>query len=601
MRFLPSRRLACAAAAILAAAALHARGSDAPPDPAEKARLLEAALRPAAAVSSPLGMVVTAAPEASWAGARILEAGGNAVDAAVAAAFALTASEPEGSGLGGQTWMVVRLASGQERAILCPAPVPMRVDTAKVASARREKDLWGPMAAAVPTTVATLAHALRRYGTKSFAEVLAPAIEAAEGGYRTQGVERAFLGDYVLRLWDSEVLCPLYLTEPKNDSGYPQPGPAGSCVRLPRLAETLRRLAAAGPEDFYSGEIAARLDAEMVAAGGFVRLFDLRRVPASVRDVAPARGTYRGLTILSVPSPAGGGVLVAAAQILDALPPETLAAPGLARGQAIVEAVRLARAKSATRTALVDVTDGPLVSEWLTHDWARREAARIRPGRAIPVSELDDAARLVSGDRGTTQVSVVDAQGNAVSLTQSLGRYFGAAWASPSLGFLLNAFVEPLDSTDPASAAYLKPGAALPVPVAPMILVRDDRVALAAGSAGSSRIPSILLGFVTGLVDGHVPPARVGAEPRVLWEDDSAGPRVMLEVAPPFGPPDPATLKAMGYGTVYALTEPDRNLSAFGGVNAVAWDAASSSWLGLIDVRRPGTAAAPARVAPAAR
>jgi gamma-glutamyltranspeptidase/glutathione hydrolase len=309
----------------------------------------------------------------------------------------------------------------------------------------------------------------------------------------------------------------------------------------------------------------------------------------------------RGTTILSVPSPAGGGVLVAAAQILDALPEETLAAPGLARGQAIVEAVRLARAKSASRKALDDVTDGPLVTEWLTREWARREAARIRGGHAIPAKELDGTARLATGDRGTTQISVVDAQGNAVSLTQSLGRYFGAAWAPPSLGFLLNAFVEPLDATDPASPAFLKPGGALPVPVAPMILVRNDKVALVAGSAGSSRIPSILLAFVAGLVDGRGRPAEVGSEPRILWEDDTAGPRVMIEVAPPVGPADAAALTAMGYGTVYALTEPDRNLSAFGGINAVAWDAASSSWLGLIDVRRPGTAAAPTRLAMPAR
>ena len=100
--------------------------------------------------------------------------GGNAIDAAVAAAFTQTASDPGGSGLGGQTWMVIRLASGEERAVFCPARAPLRIDRAKLKAAQQGSELWGPMSAAVPTTVATLAHALRRYGTMSPAEVLAP-------------------------------------------------------------------------------------------------------------------------------------------------------------------------------------------------------------------------------------------------------------------------------------------------------------------------------------------------------------------------------------------------------------------------------------------
>ena len=131
-----------------------------PPGPAPSPSLADS-LRPPPPVTSALGMVVTSAPEATWAGVRMLEVGGNAVDAAVAAAFALTASDPGGSGLGGQTWMVIRLASGEERAVYCPARAPLLIDRAKMKAARQGTDLWGPMAAAVPTTVATLAHALR--------------------------------------------------------------------------------------------------------------------------------------------------------------------------------------------------------------------------------------------------------------------------------------------------------------------------------------------------------------------------------------------------------------------------------------------------------
>lgn len=568
-----------------------------PPGPAASPSLADS-LRPGPVVSSPLGLVVTSAPEATWAGVRMLEKGGNAIDAAVAAAFALTASDPGGSGLGGQTWMVIRLASGEERAVFCPARAPIRIGRTKQKAARSGSDLWGPMAAAAPTTVATLEHALRRYGTMSAAEVLGPAIEAAESGYRIQSFEHAFLGDYARRLFDSEVLTPVYLTGPTGDSGIPDPAPTGTCVKIPGLADTLRRLAEAGLSDFYTGMIAARLDEDVRAAGGFLRRSDLVRVPASVVDTSPVRGTYRGLTALSVPSPAGGNVLVMALQILDALPSETLAQPGLTRGHAIVEAVRLARAEALARRQEPDVTEGPFLSERFTKPWATREAGRIRPERALPRGELQGEGGARSSERGTTHVSVVDAQGNAVSLTQSLGRYFGAAWAPPSLGFLLNAFVESFDSDDPDSPAYLGPGSVGVMPVAPFLFVRDGRTVLVAGAGGSSRIPSMLLNVVAGLVDGRQSLEEAYAAPRVIWEQDRAGPRIMLEVAAPIPADAALTLKAMGYEKVFALTAPGRDSTTFGGINAVLWNEARKEWQSLVDGRRAGAVAAPPRIAP---
>ena len=194
--------------AVLAAAVSEPGLSATPPPAPVSSRSLADSLRPPPAVSSPLGMVVTSSPEASWAAVRMLEEGGNAIDAAVAAAFTQTASDPGGSGLGGQTWMVIRLASGEERAVFCPARAPLGIDRAKVKAAQLGSEVWGPMVAAVPTTVATLAYALRRYGTMNPPEVLGPAIEAAESGYRIQSFERDFLGDYTLRLFDSRSSTP---------------------------------------------------------------------------------------------------------------------------------------------------------------------------------------------------------------------------------------------------------------------------------------------------------------------------------------------------------------------------------------------------------
>lgn len=585
--------LSIAVAAAGAAALVRAEPSSAP--------TVAESIRPPRPVVSPRGMVVTATPEATGAAVRVLEAGGNAVDAAVAAAFALGASDPGGSGLGGQTWIVLRLASGVERAIQCPSRVPMQIDRDRIRQARRGPDLWGPMAATVPTSVATLDHALRKYGRLPLAEVLRPAVEAAESGYALHDYEYPYLQDYRHRLFDSEVLLPVYLTEPVGESGYPEPTRPGQCVRLPGLAATLRRLAQAGARDFYSGELAATLASEVRAAGGFISRADLLRVPASVRDVAPVRGEFRGGTALSVPSPAGGGVLAMTLQILDALPPESLGRPGLPRGYAIVEAVRLARAQWALRQASEEVTEGPFVSEWLTPRWAAGQAARIHPGKAIPREELLAGAAELPREGGTTHVSVVDAEGNAVSLTQSLGRYFGAAWSAPSLGFPLNSFAEPLLCDERLSAAYAGPGATAPVPSAPLVFVRDGRAVLVAGTGGSSRIPSILANLLVALFDGGDTTAEAYARPRFLWEDDSAGPRVMIEIAPPFVPSDVDAIKAAGYARVFALSAPDRNTPVFGGIHAVVRNDADGTWEGWFDGRRVASAAAPERTAPAPR
>ncbi len=518
----------------------------------------------------------------------MLEAGGNAVDAAVAAAFALSAAEPGGSGIGGQSWMVLRMATGEARAIYCPPLMPMRIDRARMTAYRKGHDLWGPMAASVPTTVATLAHALRRYGTKSFAEVLAPSVAVAESGYRFRSFERGYLANYVHRVRDSAILAPIYLVTPTGNAVSPEAIPADTCVKIPSLADTLRRLAEAGSADFYSGTIAAQLDDEMRAAGGFVTRADLARVPGSVLDVEPVRGRYRGLSVLSAPSPAGGETFVAALQILGALPEGTLAQPGLARGHAIVEAVRLAFTRSA---------QGAVDRKWLTASWAKRQARRIHPERALTYVEMKESVRSNPGNRGTSHISVVDSRGNAVSLTQSLGRYFGAAWAPPGLGFLLNAFLEPLDLIE---AAGTRSGVGSTVDdeisVAPIILVRDGRVFLVAGTGGSTRIPSILLNVVTSLVDGHEPAADAVAQPRMLWEIGSAGPRVLLEVAGPWTLETVEVLKTMGHDNVFALTTPGSNSGAFGGVYTVTWNAAASTWEGVADNRRAGIAAAPAHI-----
>ena len=137
--------------------------------------------------------------------------------------------------------------------------------------------------------------------------------------------------------------------------------------------------------------------------------------------------------------------------------------------------------------------------------------------------------------------------------------------------------------------------------MAPFLLQWEDRTVLVAGTAGSSRIPSILVNLVVGLVDGREPPVEALARPRILWENDNAGPRVMIEVAPPLTEETVPALKKMGYGNVFALTAPGGDTAVFGGIHAVHWDPATSAWQAVLDGRRPSVAAAPSRLAVPAR
>jgi gamma-glutamyltranspeptidase/glutathione hydrolase len=247
------------AAAVAAGAILLASSSPAGPPP------MPAQLQ-AQEVVSRHGVVVTGARSASWAGARMLETGGNAIDAAVAAAFALGVADPGSSGIGGQTYMLVRLADGRAVAIDGSVHAPLRFGAQELQRLRDRaivKNLvYGFKSVATPGTLAALALALERYGTKSLPEVLAPAIEIAEFGSAWTGVHHAFLEKYTAKVRDSDYLSSLFLRD-----GIDVWDPAHVYCN-PDLACFLRRLGSVGADDFYRGALAGEIDRDMAANGG---------------------------------------------------------------------------------------------------------------------------------------------------------------------------------------------------------------------------------------------------------------------------------------------------------------------------------------------
>ncbi|GAB4353514.1 MAG: gamma-glutamyltransferase [Gammaproteobacteria bacterium] len=429
------------------------------------------------------GMVATQHYHATEAGAAMLAKGGNAVDAAVAAAFALGVVEPAASGLGGQTMMLLHLAEGGRKFCLDGGSrAPHRTPPGGL---ERSEQLRGHRACTVPSTPAVLAWALKHYGTKSLAEVMEPAIVLAEEGYRVSPLQH-----YITRREAKHLR-----NHPAGEfflKGGASPWPIGSRFRQPVLAETLRRLANAGIEDFYQGSIAREIHEDMVANDGLIRDDDLAQIPWPVerRPLATHFGNNR---IFTFGPPGAGRTLIEALNLLHQFP-EAGRDPDTPDGALLLAHV--------IRKANLDRSDRPddptlfaqeleLGEDITDIEYAKRVARRLR--------------RRIKSQGETTHLSVMDASGNAVALTQSIERVYGSFTATPGLGFLYNNYMSAFEYQDIAHPYYLRPNAVPWASVAPTLVFRGREPWLAIGSPGSERIVSAILQVLLRLERGANP------------------------------------------------------------------------------------------------
>jgi len=569
----PRRGVACAAAVTLAAALLVGRGSARAQDLPEELRTTE--------VRSTNGVVVANTREAAAAGARILYQGGNAVDAAVAAALALGVSEAEASGIGGNAWILIHLASGRDVAIDGSGAVPLRVNPPELQRQIDDGFDFGYRTVAAPGGLAALAYALERYGTKSFAQVVAPAIEIAEFGFRLPPHEHAIIGTYGWKLRSNPTMRDIFL-RPSLD-----PWSLDHTFCMDELAATMRRLARRGVRDFYVGEIADEIDADMRANGGYLRKADLVMVYPLER--APVRGRYRGLDVVAFPPPAGGAAVIEALQILDRFSREMLNTDSVDTRVTMIEA---------TRIALYDLyasqNAGPLEAlQMLDPRHAARRAAQIRPERALDVRQILGHPLIPPRLEGSTHVSVVDAEGNAVAASMTFNEEFGACVATAGLGFPYNATLAFYESEIQGGPNYPRPGNPLPNTMAPTIVLLGGKPFMVLGGPGSARITSSIVNTIVNVVDRRMGAAEAVSEPRVLW-DGSKSPRVLIEMAAPNTDEDVSELIRRGFTNIYTLCFPPRpiDLLALGGVNLAMFDATTGEAVGAGDPRRAGTAVA---------
>lgn len=540
------------------------------------------------------GMVSSGSVEATRAGVAILEQGGNAVDAAVAAAFALGVSDPGGSGLGGFTYMLIAPSDGPPIAVDGSTPAPLAADPAALLAIRREKKHSGYAGISVPTTPATLAHALERYGTMELAEVLAPAIEIADEGYRLGHNSIVWARIYLAEIRASSYLRFIVLRDGEVL------GRAGDRICRPDLRRTLLRLARDGVETFYRGSMAAEITADVTRNGGFIQAVDLASY--RVREHRPLRSSYRGAELLSFPFPGGGGEVVEALNILQQFPTAALARPTVERLQLLVEAARIAQVDSSLAIHSVAGGEGLFGrGNHLSERHARERAALITPGRSISDPSLVPPGATGSFGDNTTHLSVVDRDGNAVSLTQTLCRVYGAKVATPGLGFPYNCCLESLDFENPDSPFHLRPRGLYPTNMAPSIVRTGDSVTVL-GGAGSDRIASTLTEVISNMTDRRMGLREAVTAPRVLWNGAHDPPRICLEIADPITEADADRLQSFGFEHMFRLRyppRPDTNLGFFGGVNAVAHDLRTGVFTGVGDPRRGGFALGPRAVAEA--
>jgi gamma-glutamyltranspeptidase/glutathione hydrolase len=450
------------------------------------------------------GMVVASQADAARAGAAMFEKGGNAIDAAVATAFALAVTQPFSAGLGGGFFALVRTADGELVALDARETGPAAADREMFVrpGVAPDASLLGPLAVATPGFAPGLAQLLKGYGTLGLAEVLAPAIRLAEEGFETGFYHAEILRGMRKRGFEARFPETAAIQFPAADETI-RPGQR---VVQKDLARTLRLLAEKGPDVMTKGEVAARIADEMKRRGGLVTREDLAAYQTKRRE--PVRGSYRGLEVVSFPPPSSGGaVLVEVLNVLEGfdLPAQ---APGSAEEtHLVVEAMKLAFADRAAWFGDPDFVEVP-VERLTSKEYAASQRKRIRPeGRAIEVR----GSGLPSEDAGTTHLSTADGAGNAVALTMTINTPFGSGITVPGTGILLNNemddFAKARDTpnvyglVDTRGANAIAPGKRPLSSMTPTILLRGGRPFLVTGSPGGPRIISTTLLTILGVVD----------------------------------------------------------------------------------------------------
>lgn len=466
------------------------------------------------------GMVVTNHPLASAAGMEMLAAGGNAIDAAVAAQFALTVVEPMMVGLIGGTTCHIRLADGSHRIVDGMSAVPLSGHPTmyrpvpgappQVYDVERRENQVGPKAVATPGSLRAWCHALHSYGTMALADVMQPAIRHAAQGFTVT----PYLSDCIESA-AAELLDDPFAADRLLPDGTPLK--AGERLVQGDYAEALTLIARQGEGALHGGPLGDLLVECMERTGGFISRKDL--IGYRVVERAPIRGRYRGWEILGPPPPAASGVHIA--QMLNILEGYDVAGMGFGTVETLhllAEVLKIAFADRAEASGDPDFVKVP-VERITSKAYADERRARIDPVRAQRWS----GGLLAKEGADTTHLTVADGRGNVVTTTQTINSLFGARFIVPGIGMIPNDYMSNFDPR-PGSPLSIAPGKRVTTSMSPVMALRDGKVVYALGLPGGRKIfPSAWQALVN-LIDHGMALQEAVEAPRVWTEG------VVLEV-----------------------------------------------------------------------
>jgi gamma-glutamyltranspeptidase/glutathione hydrolase len=472
------------------------------------------------------GMVVSAHRLASKAGVDVLRRGGNAVDAAIATAYALAVTFPEAGNLGGGGFMLIRMADGRESFIDFRETAPAAATRTMYLDASGKPvpllSTRGHLSVAVPATVAGLELAREKYGTRPRSELVNPAIALAAQGFVLDQGDAGFLAEGAEDFRKDAPASAIFL---RNG----QPYAAGERLVQKDLARMLQIVAKSGAAGFYRGEPARLMVAGSRKGGGLLSMDDFAHYKAVERK--PLECDYRGNHIISSPPPSSGGVVVCETLNLLSAWPET--PPDFHSAQSVhylTESLRRAFHDRNLQLGDPDFVHAD-VEKLISPAYADALRSGIDPDRATPSGSLPGLPGSAEGS-STTHLSVVDAAGNAVSLTYTLNDWFGAHVVAAGTGILLNDEMDDFSAKPGEPNMYglvegennaIAPGKRPLSSMAPTIVTHDGRLRLVVGTPGGSHIPTAVIQTLVNLIDYGMTVTEAVSAPRVhaQWMPDT--------------------------------------------------------------------------------
>jgi gamma-glutamyltranspeptidase/glutathione hydrolase len=548
------------------------------------------------------GIVVSAHELASRAGVEIMQAGGNAVDAAVATGFALAVVHPAAGNLGGGGFMLIRMVDGKTHFI----------DYREKAPAAATRDMYldaqgnviegaseiGYKSIGVPGSVAGMVYAEQKFGKLTLKQVMAPAMRLARDGYALSWGEARDLHDKHLgEFAESRRVF-------QREGNYYQPG---EIFRQPELARTLERIAAK-PDDFYHGRLAQELAAAMQKGGGLITADDLAHYEVKERE--PVRGTYRGYEVVSAPPPSSGGtVLLESLNILEAYDLGKLGDRSAESIHFTTEAFRRAFFDRAEFLGDPDFAKIP-VAQLIDKKYGAAWRDSIDDSHASPSKDLKRPAIFTELEQyalahpqplgfheapHTTHYSVVDAEGNGVAVTTTINDWFGSRVTADGLGFLMNDEMDDFSAKPGApnadgliqgAANAIAPGKRPLSSMTPTIVVHHGKTLLVLGSPGSSKIITTVANVLMGVVDYGMNIQEAVDAPRFhnQWLPD------VLNVEQWFSPDTVQALRKMGYNVEFGLHNGEEVSPYWSEAECIAIDTRTGERLGASDYRSNGKA-----------